>query len=368
MAKTLPGFSSVRGKGTMGPSAVIQHVRHIALQGFSPKMAVAAMVDALDLLIPTRTKIFFWVGEDNTPSDFYERDPLMSALDAYFSQSALMAADPDEPSFDKLANSPVDFGGWKRFERFANWDRSIMKNEVFGAYRIGNNLDFTIREGGQPIGVLAIAREPDSTPYSRRDIEAVLALRGHFVHAMNAPQALERADTVHDGSVVTALIGSDGTIVSASGAAQLVLHQLRPRENPLRLDGLLAPDPVRQVVELMLASNDGRACAPPHRSVRNSWGRFRIIAHSLAPDGSCLVSIERFVPSELIWTKRASQLDLSPRERELAVAMCGALGSEGIAAKFGLTLGSYREYSRRIYRRLDVEGRAGLKAKFEKVD
>lgn len=354
-------FSELGEFRALGPSAVIQHVRHIAVQGFSPRMAVAAMVDALDLLIPTRTKIFFWVGEDSAPVDFYERDPLMSALDTYFSQSAAMAADPDEPSFDKLANSPVEFGGWKRFERFANWDRSIMKNEVFGAYRIGNNLDFTIRDSGQPIGVLAIAREPGSTPYLRRDIETILSLRGHFVHAMNAPKALERAETIRDGNVVTALIAPDGTVVSASEAAQLMLHQLRPAQESLRLHGLPAPAPVRKSVELLLAGSEGGLCAPPHQDVRTSWGRFRIIAHSLAPDGTCLVSIERFLPKELVWIRRAAGMDLSPRERELAVAMCGPNSSDRLAVQFGLTSGSFREYSRRIYRRLGVDGRTGVR-------
>lgn len=348
-------------------SAAIQHIRHLAVQGFPPRMAVAAMVDALDMLVPTRTKIFFWVDERSAPRDFYERQPLMDALDAYFSQSERMAADPEEPSFDKLANSPVDYGGWKRFERFANWDRSVLKNEVFLAYGIGNNIDFTLRDGGRTVAVLAIAREPGSAAYARREVDAILALRRHFVHAMNAPAALDRAADVQYEGVVTALVGADGTIVSANDAAEQMMLQLCPAQGALRMRRPRAPRPVHDAARLLLAANAGQAVPPPVVDVANDWGRFRICAHSLAPDGTGLVTIEKFVPRRLAWERRAIALDLSPRERTLAVQLCGESDSRAIMRDSGLTSASYREYTRRIYRRLGVDGRVGLRAIFDRA-
>lgn len=351
----------------MRTSAAIQHIRDIAMLGLPPKMGVAAMVDALDIAIPTRTKIFFWVDECNRARDFYERQPIMSALDAYFSQSAAMAADPDEPTFDKLANSPVDYGGWKRFERFPNWERSVLKNEVFGAYGIGNNLDFTIRESNRTIGVLALAREPGSSAYSRREIDTVLALRGHFVHAINAPTALDRAADRHYEHVVSAVVAFDGTVILANDAARAMLHQIREPQLHLRMDGRRAPDSVCRVIRLLAHANAGIAAPAPMLDIVNEWGRFRIVAHSMSSDQTCLITIEKFVARHLIWARYAATLDLSPRERTLAVELCSSKESRQIIRDAALSDASYREYTRRIYRRLNVDGRLGLRALFDTV-
>lgn len=347
----------------MGPSATIQHIRHIASQGLPAKMAVAAMVDALEPLIPTRTKIFFWVGEDSSPSDFYEAEPLMSALDAYFCQAEALARDPNAPSFDKLANSPVEYGGWRRFEHFDGWERSVLKNEVFGAYNIGNNLDFTIRDGGKPVGVLAIAREPGTSSYARSDIDTVLALRGHFLHAMNAGQVLEKAagaEGACDGPAI-ALVGSDGTVVQAGPQAALLLHQLATPQPKMRLTGRPAPEPVREAMRRLRAIEEGHGTLAASLDVMTGWGRIRVIAHSRCPSGEAIVSLQRFVPRALCRIHRSAGLDLSPREREVAVAMCGTGDGDAIARHLGLSSASYREYARRIYRRLGVEGRMAIK-------
>ena len=286
-------------------------MRHIATLGLPAKAAVAAMVDALDPLIPTRTKIFFWVGEDNAPQDFYEREPLIHALDAYLSQTARMAADPDEPSFDKLANSPVAFGGWKRLERLAKWDRSILKNEVFGAYNIGNNLDFTIRAGNRPIGVLALAREPGSRGYNRPQIEAVLATCGHFAHAMQAPASLDAARASSHGDVALVLLGGDDCVIQSGPQADLMLHQMSPPQGRLRLDlhRDLAPQPLREAARRLRAAQRGESAAAPSLDVPTDWGTIRVVAHSLLPGGEAAITLQRFIPRALLRAAYAADLE-----------------------------------------------------------
>ncbi len=321
------------------------------------------MVDALDPLIPSRTKIFFWVGEDHAPQDFYEREPLVQALDAYFSQTARLAADPDEPSFDKLANSPVAYGGWRRLERLAKWERSILKNEVFGAYNIGNNLDFTIRAANRPIGVLALAREPGSRAYSRNEVEAVLATCGHFAHAMQAPSSLDAARDVSQGDVALVLLGGDDSVVQSAPQADLMLHQMSPRQGTLRLDltGGPAPMPLREAARRLRAVQRGEAAPAPTLDVMTDWGRIRVVAHSLLPGGETAITLQRFIPRALLRAARLARLDLSPREREVAAAMCGPGDGDAIARAVGLSAASYREYARRIYRRLGLVGRFAVK-------
>lgn len=344
----------------MGPSATVQHLRHIAVQGLPPKLAVAEMVDALDHLIPTRTKIFFWVGDQLAPHDFYEREPLLDALDAYMCQAQQLAADPEEPSFDMLANSPVEYGGWRRFQTMPRWDRSVLKNEVFRPYGIGNNLDFTIRHNGRSVGVLAIAREPGSTPYSRREIETVLATREHFRHAMTAPEVLSASADRGDGDVAIALVQADGTVAQADDRAGLLLHQLARPLPFLRLRGEPAPAPVREVIRRLALARDGRGEAPPSLATPTLWGTIRVTAHTVSGNGEYVISLQRLVPRQVPRMRRSIGLDLSPREREVALAMCEPGDGDAIARRSGLSAASYREYARRIYRRLGVEGRAGV--------
>lgn len=349
----------------MGPSATIQHVRHIAAQGLPAQMAIAAMVDTLENIVPTRTRTYVWADANGLPCDTYERDLIPAAVEEFNYLSPQLAADPDSPSFDKMLHSSDEFGGWRRFLRMPGWDRSALKNVIFRAYGIGNNLDFPIRDAaGRSRAVLAIGREPGSKAYTRHEIEAVLSLRPHFVHAMNSAAALSETEALAgDGEVEVVLVGSDGSISSASQRGELMLFQLRPQSSWSQVpDNQTAPAAVLEVVRRLIAARDGLNFHPPSMEVSTPWSRFRIIAHTVSGPGEAVVSLQRLLPSRLRRLQRVAGLDLSPREREVAVAMCGRGNGDDIARSVGLSAPSYREYARRIYRRLGVEGRSGVVA------
>lgn len=348
----------------MGPSATIQHVRHIAAQGLPSRMAVAAMVDALEGVMPSRTRTFMWAGPGGMPRDVYEQEPIVSAYDELLGMMPALMADPEEPSFDKLAFSNDDFGGWRRFQHMPRYEKSALKNVMFKPYGIGNNLDFPIRDAsGIPRAVLAIGREPGSRAYARREIDAMLALRPHFLHAMESNAALAAsACTGQDGDVEVFLVGDDGSISASRGQGDLMLHQLRSPPQVLeRLGSAQAPLEVIEVVRRLSAAREGLNPLPPSLETRTGWGRFKIVAHTRTGAGETVVTIQRLVTRRLQWIKRSATLDLSPREREIAVAMCGTASGDALARSVGLSVPSYREYARRIYARLGVEGRIGVK-------
>jgi DNA-binding CsgD family transcriptional regulator len=348
----------------MGPSATIQHIRHIAALGLDARLAIPAMVDALEGVMPSRTRTFIWAGPGQMPCDFYEREPIVSAFDELFGMTPALMSDPEEPSFDKLICSKDDYGGWRRFQHMPRYEKSVLKNVIFKPYGIGNNLDFPIRDAsGMPRALLAIGREPGSRAYSRREIDAVLALRPHFLHAMQSHAALAASEqSAADGETEVFLVGDDRSIAAARPQGDLMLFQLCSSGSPLeRISCAEAPEPVWEVTRRLFAAREGRNPQPPSLEALTDWGRFKIFAHTRTSLGETVVTIQRMVPLPLRRSRRAARLDLSPREREVAVAMCGTGSGDRIACSLGLTVPTYREYARRIYARLGVEGRIGVK-------
>ncbi len=348
----------------MGLSAAVQHVRHIAAMGLPDRMAIAAMVDALEEVVPTRTRTFIWADADGMPCDTYDRDLIAPAIDEYTALSPRLAADPLAPSLDKMLHSADEFGGWRRFTAMPGWDRSALKNIIFAAYGIGNNLDFPIRDArGRASSILTLGREPGSRAYTRREIAAVLSLRAHFLHAIDSHAALSSAEVCGpDGEIEIVLVGGDGTVCSASPRAVFMLYQLRSAAEPLpRIGHDLAPLQVLEAASRLDQASEGLNRLPPSLEVTTRWGRFKIIAHLRTGSGEAVVSLQRLIPRRLRRLKRVAGFALSPREQQVAVSMCNLGSGDAIAKSIGLSASTYREYARRIYARLGVEGRAGVR-------
>jgi len=349
---------------TVGLSAAVQHVRHIAALGLPDRMAVAAMIDALEEVVPTRTRTFLWADEDGIPCDTYDRDLIPSAVNEFNELSPQLAADRNAPSLDKMLNSPDEYGGWQRFQHLPGWDMSALKNIIFRAYGIGNNLDFPIRDArGRARSILTLGREPGSCPYSRREIAAVLSLRSHFLHAIESHAAMSAREVCGpDGEVEVVLIGQDGSICTATEPGLVLLRQLAPQSDEILFYGRgRAPGPVLEVVRRLEEASDGLNHQPPSLEAWTHWGRFKVIAHLRSGTGETIVSIQRMIPRRLRRLRHAATLPISPRERQIAVAMCGLGSGDAIARTLQLSTSTYREYARRIYARLGVEGRDGVR-------
>lgn len=175
----------------MRSSAAVQHIRHIASLGLPAQIAIPEMVESLQDVAPSRTNAFFWLDRDFLPSDYYQRDINLEAIEAFLFDAPRLAR-TDEPSIDKLARSPIEFGACTALPALPNWDKSVMKNEVFARLGIGNCLDFSIREHGRTRALLTVNREPGSAAFTKVEIAAIIGLRGHFLHAMCAAVSGER--------------------------------------------------------------------------------------------------------------------------------------------------------------------------------
>lgn len=324
-------------------------------------MAVAEMLEVLDSLIPTRTKVFIWLNPKGEVADLYEKYPIPEALDAFISQSPDLAADPDEPSMDKLINSPVDYGGWERLRSLPNWERSIMKNELFRAYGIGNNIDFVLRQRGVPKALFIVAREPGSRAFSRTEVQIILAVRSHFLHAIAQPaEPIDGTDLQGDDCGV-AIVSRSGEVIEADAIAWRLLFQMS-KSPPMapRFRPETVPLPVMEVVYRSALARDGFNLAPPGLVVGTRFGPIYVRARWMRSIDQFAVTLQATFSGKVTLLRKVARLDLSPRQRELAVAMCSAEAGEGIAARLRLSDASYREYTRRLYSRLGVDSRLGV--------
>jgi DNA-binding NarL/FixJ family response regulator len=353
------GFANRRT--VMRLSAAVQHIRHIAASGLPSRIAVAEMTEALQAVAPSRTNVFIWLDDNFLPCDYYQRDIVPEAYDA-FVRDAPRLARTDEPSIDKLARSPVDYGACVALPHLPGWNRSVMKNELFDRLGIGNNLDFTIRDRGVARGLLAVNREPESAAFTRTELDAILGLRNHFVHAMNAPATLDEALSP-DGEIAVLTLAADGAIVDLGPRAAGLVHQLRGARSVLSgFAHQSAPKPMIEARQRLVAALDGQIGGAPTVDVQTVWGAFRVIAHFLDGQGVATLTLQKMLPHKVKRLRRVALLDLSPRERQIAVAMCCPGTGDDVAVACGVTVSSYREYTRRIYTRLGVEGRDGVRA------
>ena len=353
--------SSIRGFA-LRPSAACQHIQHIAAQGLPPRVAVPAMVDALQHVMPSATNCFVAVNSTSELDWFYERHPIPEAIDAFMTRSEELHR-CGEPSMIGLLASHKDYGAWWDFKRKDNWDRSVMKNELFRPYNIGNNMDFVLRDQGRPKGLLTINREPGSRPFTRNELESVLTLRSHFIHAMNARHPSQPAPHDRPDEVTVAMFGTDGTLASATDEANSLLYYLKPATpGAIELTCKQAPPAVMEVLHRLQRVREGRQAQAPSLDAQTPWGKIRIVAHDMPGADTIIVTLQRLVPLTVRRLQTLATLDLAPSERRVALLMCGREDSQAIAAQAGLSISSYREYAKRIYARLNVNGRSGVKA------
>ena len=346
----------------MRRSAALQHIRHLSSLGLPARVAIPAMVDALADLVSARTRNFIWLNAHGMPCDMYEREPIASALNTFFEQMPILVKS-HEPSIDKMLRVPVDYGAGLLMMRLPNWENSVMHNEVFRPYGIGYHLDFPIRDGAQARGVLTINREPGSCEFTSHQIEDVLSLRKFFLHAMSAPEVLLEAATASDQVSLVVLAG-DGTVLQCEpGASQLFSQLSGQTSNSFRMLTRQdrAPAELQDMANKLAALQSGADAAPPMKDITTRWGRIRIRAHSRDAQGNCYLTVQQLLSKTIHRMTRLAQSDLSPRERRIALAMCSSGAGDDVAQICGVTAASYRQYAKRIYARLEVEGRDGLR-------
>ena len=307
----------------MRVSGALRHIEHIATLQLGAHVAIPEMLRALDVVVPSARAGFFWMGEDG------------AILDAYVPRAHVAHRRP--PAI-------IDPGALLRCDR----DGGVQLN---------------VRVGERLRAVLAVRRIAQAAPITERDRRLLRATVPAFTKALAAPASLTaRFDEVPDRTAALAA-GTDARLVSADADAMQLLDEMDGR--PL-VDGGATIEPGAPlpafVADLVRAGAHPADSAPAILQRISRWGAYR--ARAFPQDGAgVVVTVAKHLPATVRVVRTLEQLDLSPRERQVAFQLgIGADAGEGAAA-LGVSVATWRSYVKRVYQRLDVRDRLGLFAR-----
>jgi hypothetical protein len=199
----------------------------------------------------------------------------------------------------------------------------------------------------------------------------VAALLPHFIHAMSAPGEIEARELSAGPDVSHIIANQAGEIVSFSGNAANMILQLyhRPLGTGDRLSDFVKrlPPAAMLVVERLRLIQSGRDAQPATLEVPTRWGLFRVSAVPMqatldTPSEMVIVTIQPLIDKRVARAERLIGTDLTAAERRVALRMAGEGDGDVIARDLGLQTSSYRQYAKRIYTALGVNGRMAVKA------
>lgn len=346
--------------------AALAHLSQLARLGLPSRTVIPEMLKTLAELVPSHFCMFVWVDRQGRPVDFHLPWIIPSALEV---NAALLACDDMEvPSFTSLVRRGGPAGVAAETTRMPEFRSSLFYNECCRPYGIGHGFDVFIREGLEVRGIVLATREPGGADYSRREIDALIAVVPAFAHALAADH-LDPPDTYADSSerVVLTLDG-EGHLLEASKGYEAMLRALLG----VRFDQAFHKRTIEDSVPDFFAPLIRRVPREPAVALTTPYGRMVVRFYPVDPTlgsvddggagavGSHYALIERQVPLVLKVLSRLAELDLSPREREVARHLVMARAPGEIMRDLGIGAHTLHDYRRRIYRRIGVASREEL--------
>jgi DNA-binding CsgD family transcriptional regulator len=346
--------------------AALAHLSQLARLGLPSRTVIPEMLKALADLIPSHFCMFVWVDRLGRPVDFHLPWIIPAALEV---NAALLACDDMKvPSFASLVRRGKPFGVAAETTRMPEFRGSLFYNECCRPYGIGHGFDVFVHEGQEVCGVVLATREPGSCDYSRREIELLIAVVPAFAHALAADR-LDLPDDYADSSDRTVLtLDGDGHLIEASRGYETVLRALLG----IQFDQKFRRRTLEEALPDFFAPLIRRAGREPAVARTTPYGRMVVRLYPVEPplglsqDGGAVEAqsyyalIERQIPLGLKVLSRLAELDLSPREREVARHLVLARAPGEIMRDLGIGAHTLHDYRRRIYRRVGVASREEL--------
>jgi hypothetical protein len=348
----------------------VRHIQHIASMGLAQHVAIPAMVDALHDVVPANQFPFCWTNEDGMVADFYGPDVIPQTLEALMVMDRHNTPD-DVPTIDRVLQGPLAFNNTALHRQLGGWSHSAYFNDMLRGNLAENSIDFPLRDASGVRGAISVARGVNDRPMQAGEMRRVAALLPHFIHAMNAeptgnmPEISEACDAVF----IISTIAGDIMSYSAGGANRILQLYNSPLGKGVKFGDYLnrLPPAAMLVVDRLKLIQSGRSAQPASLEVPTRWGLFRISAvpmqaASNLTSETVMVTIRPLIDKRLARAQRLIASDLTLAERRVALRMAGFGGGDAIARDLGLSIGAYRQYAKRIYAALGVEGRIGVKA------
>lgn len=350
---------------------VVQHAQHIASLGLPPHVAIGEILTLMKLAVPAAQMSFFWTDPQGRPIDMWVETFIPGALE---SSLALMATDvlPSEPCFWNILRGPREFNNCEVAERSPDWERSALKNDMYRGYGIATTFDVILRDRGVLRGGFGISREAGAPRIAAAELKALMAVRPHLLHAMDGlPRQGFAADLNQADFPAHIVCALDGSVLLLGPGGEDALFRLCDD----RIDrGVSVVDRVKRipsaamiVLERLRNIRSGQLGSPAKADVSTRFGRFQVAAHPMT-DGQgvatdqILITVQQLIRRDLRSMRKLRETALTGAERRVALAMLDPGDGNAVADRLGLSPGSYRQYAKRVYAALGVEGRIGLKS------
>jgi DNA-binding CsgD family transcriptional regulator len=353
----------------MRPSEAVRHIQHVASMGLAPHVTIPVMLDAIGDVVPTKQVPFFWGNQEGKITDFICKDVPPHTLESAMVLNRYNTSD-DVPTMDRLFMGPRPHNNIEVLSHLAGWGKSAFYNDMLRGNEAEKSVDFQLRDSSGIRGSFALTRSAKERSMNAGEMRRVAALVPHFLRAMDAHTKVEAQDLGASPDTAHIITNRAGEIISFSGnSANMILQLWQPLGSGDRLTDYCKrlPPAAMLVVERLWLIQSGRDAQPATLEVPTRWGVFRVSAVPMRATLDTLsemviVTIQPLIDKRLARAKRLLGTDLTAAERRVALRMAGGGDGDAIARDLGLSIGAYRQYAKRIYAALGVEGRIGVKA------
>lgn len=247
--------------------------------------------------------------------------------------------------------------------------RTDVFHEVLAPAGMLSGVRIAIGDPARRVGKLSLFR-PDKMGFSPREERLLESARRYLGHLWDAPS--EMPDFSGEECVAEAWLLADrqGQIHFRSERAGALLHRAAdvPEIHPYLADACYswARPLLTQLAQRLDAAEQGRADGAPLVARRNRFGIFKLRAWRMASitgGSDCMgVRIDHYLPLSLRLLSSPAAQALSPRERDVLLALAAGLSKEETASRLGVGLASVVTYVRGLYARLGVSNRDQLVA------
>lgn len=351
----------------MKRSAAYAAIRQIATLGYSGKMALPAILDALGDIVPHEKANFAWVDEECNGIDWV--GPLVvppEVMQFYLEQYHNRREASEIPSNRQL----MDSLGTDRSASLEGFRRSDFFNIIFRAGGNGHFLRLAVRDGARPLGIFYLLRPIGGADFTAAEERHFAQAAAWIAHALAAPERTSAQEKWGDAEGGLIVVDPKGGILFLSAGARELLH----RAAGVCLTHATLSDhcfhwarPLIGRLMDSLSATRHKTPAPgvPAVTIRNAAGCFVLRAYwidSAAPGGSrnAAIQIQRQIPLPLRLMQSPRLRKLPPREQQACLLLARGQSASEIAKHMGISRDGAVYHIRSTYNNLGISCREEL--------
>lgn len=344
----------------MKQSNLRANIRHLCCLGLPSETLMPRLLPLVRELVPADSAGFFWVdGTGHMQNMVAERMLTVPKLQLYFDHFYTGGKYDFRENF--LARAAAE-KSVAVAEPDAAFRESAYYQEILKDLDAHHMLYGIARDHGVALGQLSLYRNKQQANFSEQDQEALASVMHYVTHAVAAP-APAKIDSAHafidtaDDAVL--MVNRDGSIVHASDQGRRLAlqaaggnfaHNAASGEN----------DNVRKVLTEAIGMLEHEQV--PLLSRTTHWGRVQLRAYALSDDRNAPVAVRiiRQEPMILKFARALQNVDLPPRQQEIAMQLARGASNADIAKHMGISSNTVAYHIKQLFARLEAHGRAEL--------